>query len=706
MSATAMNRKKAIVLRARLGFLGVCLVALAIVTRLCVVMFVQGPKWKAEMLKKNVQERVLRPTRGNIYADNGSLLATSLPFYRVGFDPTVAEDSVFKPGIDSLAFLLSRHFRDKSAAEYRNRIVDARKAGEEFIYLNTARIDYQERKKMQHWPIFRNGKNKGGVIFEKVERRYMPFGHLAFRTVGFMNEGNGGAGLEFTYNPELEGTKGKGIFRKIAGGHWKPVVEISRPKSGYDIQTTLDINIQDVAEASLEAALRKHRASYGCVVVMKVETGEIKAMANLGLTPSGQYAEKYNYAVAQRTDPGSTFKVASYMALLEERFVKPTDKVDAGDGSFKIMDREMTDHHEGGYGVITVADALAKSSNIATSKLIMSCFGKRPQKYLEYLHRFGLDADLRFQLRGAAPPMVKTTSDPSWSGITLPWMSVGYEVLVSPLQILAFYNGIANKGQMLQPLLVKEIREGDNVVQRFATKVLVENMATDETLQTITDMMVGVVENGTASNIRNNDYKIAGKTGTAQKVINGRYTERYNTSFCGFFPADKPKYSCIVVIDEPRSGWSYGGDVAAPVFQEVAEKVNSLELDMHKPLFDEQDGSKNEPRFAHDLPFIGSGNLPELHTLLNRFGVNNYAKGEVEDWVRARPINQAVQWQPLNIKQGRLPNLQGLTLRDALYLMENKGYHVAHFGQGRVYRQTPGPGAALSRGSTVSLLLK
>lgn len=701
MSANAMNRKKAIVLRARLGFLLVCLFALAIAVRLCYVQMVDGPKWKAELLKKNVEERVLKPTRGNIYSDNGSLLATSLPFYRVAFDPTAPHDSVFKPGIDSLAWLLSRQFGDQSAAEYRHRILDARHSGKEFIYLNRAFVDYQVKKKMTSWPIFRKGKIKGGVIFEKSERRYMPFRHLAFRTVGFLNEDNGGAGLEFTYNPILAGSPGKGIFRKIAGGHWKPVVEISRPRRGLDIQTTIDINIQDVAEASLEQALRTHRANFGCVVVMKVETGEIKAMANLGLMKDGQYGEKYNYAVAMRTDPGSTMKLASFMALVEEGCVKPEDKVETGNGVLDIMGLKMVDHKEGGYGTITVEEAFAKSSNVATSKLTMACFGKRPQKYVSYLHKFGLDIPLDFQLRGGAEPLIKTPSDPSWSGVTLPWMSVGYEVLMSPLQVLTFYNAVANNGTMVQPLLVKEIRDGDDVVERFQSKTLAEDIASEKTLETVRDMLVSVVEKGTATNIRNTEFRIAGKTGTAQKIINGRYTEKYYTSFCGFFPAEKPKYSCIVVIDEPKGWQQYGADVAAPVFKEVAEKVNSLEIDMHKQLtHDEQHA------IATDMPRVGSGYMPDLHDLCNRFGVHNYNNDSVDEWVRARPVNQAVEWKPVVARQGRLPDVRGMVLRDALYLIENKGYHVSHFGEGRVVSQSPAPGAAMMKGGTVSLLLK
>ena len=696
----AMNRKKAIVLRARLGFLLVCVFAMAIAVRLCVVMFVQGPHWKAELIKKNVQERRLHPTRGNIFSDNGSLLATSLPFYRLALDPTVAEPAVFKAGVDSLAWLLSRQFQDKSTNEYKRRLLDARASGKEFIYLNRDYVDYQVKKKMATWPIFREGKMGGGVIFEKSERRYMPFRHLGFRTIGFLNEDFGGAGLEFTYNPVLAGTEGKGIFRKIAGGHWKPVVEVSRPKRGLDIQTTIDINIQDVAEASLEAALRKHRANFGCVVVMKVETGEIKAMANLGSTKDGNFAEKYNYAVAMRTDPGSTMKLASFMALLEEKYVTLDQKVDADDGSFKIMDRTMTDHEKGGYGVITVEDAFAKSSNIATSKLVMECFGKRPAKYVDYLHRFGLDVPLEFQLRGEAVPLIKTPSDPSWSGVSLPWMSVGYEVLLSPLQVLTFYNAVANGGKMIQPLLVKEIRNGDDVVERFEAKTLVDNIASESTLDQAKELLCGVVDHGTAMAIRNTDYRIAGKTGTAQKNFGHGYVDKYYTSFCGFFPADKPKYSCIVVIDEPKSFWQHGADVAAPVFKEVAEKVNSLEIDMHKPL------PSGEQRFAQDMPAIGSGNLAELHSLCNRFGLNNYTKGEVEEWVRARPVNQAVQWQPMASKEGRLPDLRGLSLRDALFIVENKRYHVTHYGQGRVVAQSPGPGATMGKGGTVNLLLK
>jgi len=699
-----MNRKKAIVLRARLAFIGMCLVGMAIAGRLIWVQVVQGPRWLAELQKNNVQERVIVPTRGNIYSDNGSLLATSLPMYRLAMNPHKDNipDTVFTAGLDSLSWLMSRTFHERTEGEYKTMLRQARRDGRKFIYLTRTYIDYPTKKKVMHWPLLRSTRKISGAIFDKIERRYTPFGELAARTVGYVKETRG-VGLEQSFDAMLAGTSGRGIFRRIAGGHWKPIVEISRPHSGFDIQTTLDVNIQDVAQAALRNALLKHQASFGCVVLMKVETGEIKAMANLGRNAAGSYSENFNYAVGLRTEPGSTFKLATFMALLEEGCVSLTDSVATGKGKYQIMDKTMSDSHEGGYGTISALRAFAQSSNIGTAKLAMRCFGSNHQKFINYIQKFGLLSPLNFQIKGEARPLIKTPGAANWYGTTLPWLSTGYEVEMSPLQMLTFYNAVANGGTIMQPFVVKEIRDGDHVLEQYKPKVLAENIASEKTLQNAKDLLIEVVETGTASEIKNTSYRIAGKTGTAQKIINRRHVNKYFTSFCGFFPADKPKYSCIVVIDQPEGIYQYGADVAAPVFKEVSEKVNSQEIDMHKEL-----GPPQGQHFAKDLPRVGGGNRAELHQILGTLGVADEAKDSVGDWVQARAADQAVRWSSTRYLAApeRLPDVRGMMLRDALYLIENKGYRVRHLGQGRVTNMTPTPGRSLPKGSTVVLTLR
>ncbi|RZK97672.1 MAG: cell division protein, partial [Pedobacter sp.] len=340
------------------------------------------------------------------------------------------------------------------------------------------------------------------------------------------------------------------LFQRLPGGNWKPVhndAEV-RPKQGIDIQTTIDINLQDVAESSLLNHLTMHDADKGCVILMEVATGEIKAMANLGKLQAGGYTEIYNYAVGNEglTEPGSTFKLASMIALFEDSNLQLTDTVQTGNGVYEFYDRKMTDAKPGGYGKITVQDVFEKSSNIGVSRLVTEHFGIKPQKFVDYISNMGLASPVDFQMQGEAKPFISKPSDKLWSGVSLPWMSIGYELKVAPIHTLTLYNAIANNGTMIQPIIVKEARIADHIIERYETKVLKDRICTEQTVEKVKKMLEGVVERGTAKNISNAIYSIAGKTGTAQKIVNKQYTKSYYTSFVGYFPADKPKYSCIV----------------------------------------------------------------------------------------------------------------------------------------------------------------
>ncbi len=699
--------KPEILFRVRLAFLPILFFSGLIFFRVVQLQTVEGDRWRRMAALSTLQNRVVKATRGNLYADNGSLLATSLPFYRVAFDPTVVDEAIFGQDVDSLGWHLSRFFGDKTPRAYAHWLRDLRTQGRQFVYLNRARqVDYQERKQMESWPIFREGRMGGGVIFEKVERRFRPFEHLAERTVGYYNEGNG-AGLEYSFNQHLAGRDGSALYKRISGGVWKPIFDGSeiKPEDGLDVQTTIDINLQDVAEDALLRALVRHEADYGCIVVMEVRTGAIKAMANLGLNKQGHYHERYNYAVGNqgRTDPGSTFKLASFMALFEETNLRPTDSVETGNGEFRIYQNVLRDSKPGGHGKITLQEAFEKSSNVAIAQLVNEHFGQRPSRFTDYIRQFGLDQPLGFQLVGEARPYVKKPSDPTWSGITLPWMSVGYELQLSPLQVLAFYNAVANRGRMVQPIIVRETRRADRVVERFEPRVLVEKICSDQTLHTLRDMLVGVVERGTARNIRDADYPIAGKTGTSQKFIDGQYNRSYYTSFAGFFPAHRPKYSCIVVIDNPKGKMQYGSDVAAPVFKEVSDKIYSLDVELHRPL----EADRRPP--AGTFPVIQAGYFQDLNLVCNALGISNHlAEQANEDWVRAQPVNNSIRWQENRAAVGTMPDVRGMTLRDALFLLENQGVQVRRRGQthGRVATQQPAPGQKLLRGSQVQIGLE
>ncbi|RZS94685.1 penicillin-binding protein [Cecembia calidifontis] len=701
-----MNIKRSIVLRVRIAFMAVALIAGAIFYKIVHLQFVEGEKWAAKSESINFQYRQVSATRGNIYAADGSLLATSLPFYRVVIDPVVAKEEVYRAGIDSLAFLLSSYYRDRSADSYKRMIADARATGKRYLILNRKQIGYQDMQKMSHWPIFRNGRNGGGVIFEKVEKRYRPFNNLASRTVGFLNEDKYGVGIEYSFNEYLEGKNGRALFQRIAGGSWKPVFDAEdvKPDDGYDIFTTLDVNIQDVAESALLRQLMNKDAEFGCVIVMEVETGHIKAIANLQKNKNGfGYGENYNFAIGDQglTEPGSTFKLLSIMALLEEGKISLNDIVDTGDGTFRFYDRTMRDVKQGGYGKITIQEAFEKSSNVAISKLVDQHFGHSPSKFMAYVEKVGLDQPLGFQLRGEGAPYFKKPGEKYWYGTTLPWMSIGYESKLTPLHTLTLYNAVANNGKMVKPMIVQAIAKGNAVEKKYQTEVIKKSIASDKTIKALQELLEGVVKNGTAKNIYTPEYRIAGKTGTAQKLIDGRYTQRYYTSFAGYFPADKPKYSAIVVIDSPKGFNAYGGDVSAPVFKEIADKIFAQDLKLNK---------KTSPttymaQGGNEFPFIQAGKVDELQLICNKFGISNHYNGQGENWVKSVPQVKSIQWKSNPTESPTVPDVSGLPLRDALYVLENKGLRVVYQGKGRVKNQSISPGTPVQQNYVINLVL-
>ncbi|PWL27566.1 penicillin-binding protein [uncultured Roseivirga sp.] len=699
-----MNIKRSILLRVRIAFLVAVLFVLAVVYKLVEVQMIDGDHWREMAQQSSLDYRTIKATRGNIYADGGDLLATSLPFYKLAFDPSLVDDKTFTSKIDSLSYLLSKFFRDHSSDYYKKKISEARQMKSRYLVLNRELVNYQDRLEMLQWPIFRKGQMRGGVIFEKEDERHRPFRSLAQRTVGSLdNEDRGLVGVEASFEDYLAGKNGEGLFQRVAGGNWKPVNASTdvRPIDGYDVHTTIDINLQDVAQNALLRAVSTYGAEYGVVVLMEVKTGEIKAISNLERTSSGGYAELYNHAVGTNNDPGSTFKLASMLALLEAGKVDLTDTVDTGEGTIEFFDRTLTDVKNGGYGKITVQEVFEKSSNVGIAKLVVDYFGDDPQEYVDLIKRTGYGKPLGFQLLGEGEPLIKGPDDPEWYGTTLPWMSVGYETSLTPLQTLAFYNAVANDGKMIQPILIKSINRANKPVETFKAKVLNKKIASDETLEKLRLMLEGVVERGTAKNVRNEHYKIAGKTGTAQRLVNGRYmTQSYYASFAGYFPAEDPLYSCIVVIDNPK-GWNrYGGDVSAPVFKEIADMIYAQNLEIHDSFTPEYMAANNGT-----FPVIRAGRLEELNELCNLLGISNHPNQEAGEWVRSSVNNNAITWRKNHEDTGLVPNVQGMTLRDAIYILENIGLKVSISGNGRVKRQSIGPGARASKGGTIELEL-
>jgi len=701
-----VNVKQSILIRVRVIFILIALAAAAIPYQIGKLQFQEGDQWREKAETINFQYRKVPATRGNIYAGDGSLLATSLPFYRVAIDPTMAKINLFNESLDSLAVKLAAFYKNKSASSYKRMIKDARLDNKRYLVLNRKQIGYQEMQEMAKWPLFREGRLGGGVIFEKVEKRYQPFKSLASRTIGFTNEDEYGAGIEYSFNSQLKGKDGKALFQRLAGGSWKPVFDAEdvKPENGLDVHTTLDVNIQDVAETALLHQLIERKAEFGSVIVMEVQTGQIKAISNLQRNKSGKgYGENYNFAIGDQgnTEPGSTFKLLSMLALLEENNISLNDKVETGDGVHMFYNRAMRDAKNGGYGTITVREAFEKSSNVGISKLVDKYFGSSPSKFMAYIQKVGLNEPFNFQLAGEGKPFFKKPGTKNWYGTSLAWTSIGYEIKLNPLHTLALYNAVANNGTMVKPHIIKAISNGNKIKESFKPEVIRSQIASEKTIEQLQELLEGVVTSGTAKNIANTDYKIAGKTGTAQKLINGAYTKKYYTSFVGYFPADQPKYSMIIVIDSPNGLGAYGGDVSAPVFKEIADKIYALDMELNPGSQKTLIATVKEDR---GLPYFEAGKAEEFQQIFEELGLKTEAINP-EEWVKTVGSDGKVRLQVNDTDKAIVPDVSGLALRDALFILENKGLQVNYSGKGRVKAQSLAPGTKLSPNATINLVL-
>ena len=698
-----MNIKKSILFNAKISFLVVVLFSSLIIYRIFILQFKEGSHWDKISENMNLSLIDIKANRGSILSDDGSILATSLPFYKVAIDPSIVNNSIFNEKIDSLSFLLSNFFNDRSKESYKSLIKKAKDSGKKYLILNRKRINHEEKEILSKWPIFNEGRLKGGVIFEKIEKRYRPFSKLGYRTIGSVDENyNGTVGLEYSFNNYLIGKDGKALYQKIAGNNWKPVFDGNEvnPENGYDILTTININMQDIAETALLNGLISNNAEYGCAIIMDVKSGDIKAISNLSRNSKGGYIESYNYAIGSQgsREPGSTFKLASMLALFEDSRLELMDTIDTGNGQYKFYTEIMKDHKEGGYGKITVKDVFEQSSNIGVAKLIEDQFKDSPSKFLNYINKFGLSRDLNFQMIGYGKPFIKNSNDSSWSKVSLPWMAHGYELKVTPLQTLSFYNAIANNGKFVKPLIVKKIIKANNVIKEFDTEIFEEKIASNRSIQKAKVLLEGVVERGTAKNINNSYYKIAGKTGTAKKVINGRYVNKYYTSFVGFFPSEKPQYSCIVIIDEPKNYRIYGSDVAAPVFREISDRLLLTDHNVFNE-FQKTEITNN------NFPLIRSGFRNDLIDISNYFGISNHSNTS-DDWVKTKVIDNSISWESNTSAINLIPNVIGMTYKDALYLLEKRGLNVNFSGSGRVKKQSVSPGKNIKNYSTIHLSLR
>ncbi|TCO04958.1 penicillin-binding protein [Natronoflexus pectinivorans] len=702
-----MAIKRSIIFRVGIIYLFFLGLSFWLIFELISLKLFEADQWKAISHSGN-DRNIVDANRGEILDVNGRKLACSVPSYRLYMD-LLAEgltDELFNAHIDSLAWHLSNFFRDKSAAAYKRDLTLARQNGRRYHMVHPRRISYTDLQKVNNFPLFRLGRNRGGFIPEQFDRRELPFGSLAARTIGklYGESSKGGmVGLEHAYNDVLSGTPGSSAMKRVSG-RWVPEVVVP-PVDGLDIVTTIDIAIQDVAEHALRNQLVRHNASHGVAILMEVQTGAIKAIANLHRIRQGVYIEDYfNYAIGASTEPGSTFKLPVIMAALEDRAIRITDSIDTGNGAFRYFDQVMRDSNPSGFGKLSVSEIFEKSSNIGISRIIFDSYKDNPRRFVDRLYNMDLNQPLGVEIHGEGRPLIKYPGDNSWSGTTLPWMSIGYEVKLTPLQTLTFYNAVANKGRMVKPKFVKGYSRHGRMVKRFSSEVINPSIASRETIETAHQLLLGVVERGTATNIRNRQYTIAGKTGTAQVArgaegYRGGGNVEYQASFVGYFPADNPRYSCIVVVSAPSNNVYYGNVVAGTVFREISDRVYATTIhEASTPVIVAQN-----PNAV--LPFSKGGTRDELNKIYSRLGLPVYDKSTETEWISTMATDSAIVMRPRTIPPGLVPSVIGMGAKDAIAVLENAGLNVHIQGVGRVVSQSLAAGTSFRRGNTIYIRL-
>ncbi|MFC2110712.1 penicillin-binding protein, partial [Bacteroidota bacterium] len=619
-----------------------------------------GDKYRSLSENRTVRNDTIFSNRGNVVSEDGNLLATSMSKYDVRMDVVTVKDAVFEKNIHALSVEMSKMF-GKSVAEYQAYFRKARRNKNRYLLI-ARNLGYMDYLKLRNFPIFRLGVYKGGVITEQRTVRAHPIGKIAERTIG-----HGNVGIEGAYADYLKGSLGWRMKQKIANNQWKPINDNNEvePRDGSDVITTLDINVQDIAHHALLKQLEDFEADHGCVIVMETKTGAVKAISNLGRTSNGKYYERLNYAVGESHEPGSTFKVASLLVALEDKVIDTGTVVDTEKGRIFIHRKKVEDSHRGGYGEISAARVIEVSSNVGIVKIIQEHYKKNPQKFVDAINELGLGSKLGLKIKGEGVPYIPNPKDKKrWNGISLEWMAWGYGVSLTPLQIITFYNAIANDGRMVKPQFVKALRTEGKIDKSFGPVVIKERIASQETIKKLKRVLENVVVKGTADNIYTPNFSMAGKTGTAKKVVNGVYSNQaYVASFAGFFPADEPKYSCLVVIHNPdkKKGY-YGATVAAPVFKTIAEKM--------------------------------------------------YASAPIKKQVtnatpQLAPLNKDVEryYSVVNSESQTMPNLKGMPGMDAISVLENLGLKVRYEGVGKVRYQSIRKGQKINKGATIILKL-
>lgn len=691
-------------------FLGIVVFSIIVLGKAIYIQTAEGDYWKSLSDSLHLEYREMDADRGTIYSEDGSMLSSSIPFFDVHID--FGADGLrekngkrFRENLDSLSYNLAALFGDQNAKAYKKSLQQAYNKKERYFQLKK-NISFREYQTMRNFPLVRSGRNKSGFIFEDREKRLTPFGLLANRTIGLSREYQGtdgklvnkNVGLEKTYDSLLKGITGKRLVRRIAGGAFVPIEgsEIE-PINGKDLLTTLDVNIQDIAQQALMKMMIGNECEHGTCIVMEVSTGKIKAIANLGKQPDGTYFEDFNYAIT-KSEPGSTFKLVTLLSVLEDKYVTLDQPVNLEGGVWKVAGRTVYDSEKHGRTQVTVKQAFELSSNVGMAKLVTAYYSGKPQSFLNHLYQLRLDTLTGLGLVGESKPVIPTPKSRYWSAPTLPWMGFGYNLSLTPLHTLMIYNAVANGGTMMKPYLVNAIMKDGQVIKSFEPVVVKEKICSEATLKQLQSSLEGVVTAGTAKSMQTPFYTIAGKTGTAL-VANGTrgYADHiYQSSFAGYFPADNPRYSCIVVIkNKPFAHKYYGGVVAGPVFREVADKLYALDVES-QPLY--------APVPRKDSSFYAwsgwNADFKKVHSTLHMDYRDSAGKS---NW--AYLVNDHFEPTALKLPTAGsiMPVVKGMGLKDALFLLENMKLKVVVNGKGKVKTQSIAAGTKIAKGQTVYL---
>lgn len=694
-----MNIKKDILWRVVVSILMLTGLGVAILWSAVRLQVVEGDHWRSVSDSLHVTHRTIPAVRGSIYSDDGSLLSTSVPIYKVSLDFEVINrlhSDSFEQYTNELATKLATTLENRSAEEYKELLTTGYRKKSRYVTISR-HANFIQTRDIQDLPIFNAGRYKGGVILEERTIRKKPYDGLMFRTIGFINENHKGAGIEASYDDILTGEDGRMVVRRITSGYYRPIdnnMKLSA-KDGKDIFTTVNIHLQDLVHEALAAGIEANDAEHGTAILLDVKTGQIKAIANLNKTENG-VAERYNHALGMLYEPGSTVKIVSALAALEEGHINPDDSIDVHNGKYKFFENDsIMDSGHGDHRNLTYQQVVEKSSNVGISLTAYNGFKSKPNDFIEYFDDLHLTTALQTGIKGEAEPFILRPNKPGWSGMSVPSISIGYSFNTSPLHMAMLYNAIANNGVMMRPYLIKGIGRFGQIEEAYEPTTLNKKICSESTLASLKQMLEGVVQNGTASKLKNVGFPVAGKTGTSRISDNkSGYTKQYHSSFVGYFPADQPKYTLIVVISKPSKGRYYGASVALPVFKEIASRIYANAV--HQKMVEKD---------TLVLPHQITGTYSEVKALAKRYDIPMEFKSRKNELVSVTPVSDFLGGTAISMNDNKMPELKGMGLTDCLYILENKGFKVSHRGNGKVVEQFPLAGTQMPRGKTVYLRL-